>query len=360
MGPYLKRRSSSWRRRAGRSAPPAFAALDLGTNNCRLLVARPARDGAGGKFRVVDAFSRIVRLGEGLGADGRLSELAMQRTIDALAVCADKMRRAQVVLARSVATEACRRAGNCSEFLEQAEARTGLAIETISSGEEIRLVLQGCIPLLHPKPEHALVFDIGGGSTEVIWLRRGVDEPEIIDWVSMPIGVVNLSERYGYGEIPLVEYRRLVEEVDSLLAPFCRRHGIAGEAARGNVQMLGTSGTVTTLVGLRLDLPRYNRAAVDGAYLDFPTIAAISERLRGLDCAGRAAYPCIGTERADLVVAGCAILEAICARWPAGRLRVADRGLREGILNELVASPQIAPPPAYVDADPLPAGHGAR
>jgi exopolyphosphatase/guanosine-5'-triphosphate,3'-diphosphate pyrophosphatase len=356
MGPYLKRRKSS-RHRGSRSARPAYAALDLGTNNCRLLIARPAREGG---FRVVDAFSRIVRLGEGLGADGRLSEPAMQRTIDALAVCAAKIGRAQVVMTRNVATEACRRARNCDAFLKQAEARTGLAIEIISSGEEIRLVLQGCMPLLQPKPSHALVFDIGGGSTEVIWLRLDEDGPDIIDWISLPLGVVNLSERFDYGEIPATAYRQLVEDVDSRLSDFCERHGIAREVARGNVQMLGTSGTVTTLAGVRLDLPRYNRAAVDGAFLAFSTIAAISERLRNLDCAGRAAQPCIGTERADLVVAGCAVLEAICARWPVGRLRVADRGIREGILNELMASTGITPPPSFDASDSSAAGHGTR
>jgi exopolyphosphatase/guanosine-5'-triphosphate,3'-diphosphate pyrophosphatase len=355
MGHYYYRRHAG-RRRQGRSAYRTFAALDLGTNNCRLLVARPARDE---RFRVVDAFSRIVRLGEGLGVDGCLNERAIQRTIDALAVCAAKMQKAQVTQARTVATEACRQARNCSEFLQQVEARTGLTIETISSAEEIRLVLRGCLSLLRPTPERALVFDIGGGSTEVMWLRCGADETEIIDWISMPLGVVNVSERYGYGEIPLAEYRRLTDEVDGLLAPFCRRNGIADDVARGNVQMLGTSGTVTTLVGLRLNLPRYNRSVVDGAYLDFSAVAAIGNRLRRLDRAGRAAHPCIGDERAELVVAGCAILDAICARWPAGRLRVADRGIREGILIELITSSRPALSPGVAIADTPPVGYGA-
>lgn len=355
MGPYLNRRYMNRRRRPGRSGYRNFAAIDLGTNNCRLLVARPAREGG---FRVVDAFSRIVRLGEGLNEDGRLREPAMRRAIEALDICAAKIRRAQVVMARNVATEACRRARNCAAFLERVEARTGLAIETISSGEEIRLVLQGCMPLLSAPPEYALVFDIGGGSTEVIWLRRGVNEPEIIDWVSMPVGVVNLSERHGYGDIALPEYGRIVDEVDALLTSFCVRNGIAGEVARGNVQMLGTSGTVTTLVGIRLGLSRYDRSAVDGAYLHFAAIAEISEHLRRLDRAGRAANPCVGSERADLVVSGCAILEAICARWPAGRLRVADRGIREGILIELMASSR-RPPPAYGVTETPTVSHGA-
>jgi len=356
MGPYRHNRRTSGRRGVDRMSRPTFAALDLGTNNCRLLVARPAHNEG---FRVVDAFSRIVRLGEGLGVDGCLSEPAMLRTIEALEVCAAKMQRARVILSRSVATEACRQARNCSEFLRQVEVRTGLAIETISSGEEIRLVLRGCMPLLRPKPERALVFDIGGGSTEVIWLRCGVDGIDIIDWVSMPVGVVTVSERYGFGEISHADYRRLVDEVDSLIGSFCVRNGIAGSVARGDVQMLGTSGTVTTLVGVRLDLPRYNRSVVDGAYLDFASIAAIGRRLRRLDRAGRAAHPCIGDERAELVVAGCAILDAICARWPVGRLRVADRGIREGILNELMANQRATPAPAHGAMDVPSMGHGA-
>ena len=105
---------------------------------------------------------------------------------------------------------------------------------------------------------------------------------------------------------------------------------------RGRVQMLGSSGTVTTLAGIHLALPRYTRALVDGSSLTFEQIAAVSAHLAGLDLAGRAASPCVGRERADLVLSGCAILDAICETWPVGRLRVADRGVREGILFDLI------------------------
>lgn len=315
----------------------AYAALDLGTNNCRLLV---ARRGQAGGFDVIDAFSRIVRLGEGLGRDDRLSEAAMRRTIRALRVCADKMNRTGVVRARGVATEACRQARNCEDFLHMVSEQTGLVIETISSGEEVRLVLQGCLPLFRRTPPRALLFDIGGGSTEVVWVDLSGPSPEPVDWISMPLGVVTLTERFGDGPMSADSYRALIAEVDGLLAPFCRRHGISEAVARGKVQMIGTSGTVTTLTGVRMGLPRYDRSVVDGAYLDFDDIARISERLRRLPCAARAAYPCIGADRADLMVAGCAVLEAICRRWPVGRLRVADRGIREGILRELIDVPQ--------------------
>jgi exopolyphosphatase/guanosine-5'-triphosphate,3'-diphosphate pyrophosphatase len=314
---------------------PILAALDLGTNNCRLLVARPN----GGGFRVVDAFSRIVRLGEGLTASGLLSEAAMDRTVAALRICADKMRRRGVTHARSVATEACRRAGNCDDFVDRVLDQTGLRIEIISTREEAALAFNGCAPLLQGHRSRALVFDIGGGSTELGWLTLATGRsPRLDGWVSVPLGVVNLTERYGGDCITVETYEAMVAEVAGHLGPFEAAHHIAREVAEGRVQMLGTSGTVTTLAGVHLGLARYDRSVVDGSYLDFATIQSISRSLASLDCAARAGSPCIGPERADLVVAGCAILEAICVQWPVGHLRVADRGVREGILFGLLAA----------------------
>jgi exopolyphosphatase / guanosine-5'-triphosphate,3'-diphosphate pyrophosphatase len=317
-----------------RPTPPSFAALDLGTNNCRLLVARPAGSG----FRVVDAFSRIVRLGEGLAASGRLSEAAMARTIDALKVCADKIALRRTSGGRYVATEACRRATNCEEFLARAREEVGLDIEIISTAEEARLVVAGCAPLLDPRIPYALVFDIGGGSTEIVWLRLHgrYRRPEILGSVSLPFGVVTLTDRFGGVEVSPVAYRTMVAETAAALVPFERRHRIGRYIAAARVQMLGSSGTVTTLAGIHLALPRYTRALVDGSTLTFEQIAVVSAHLAGLDLAGRAASPCVGRERADLVLSGCAILDAICATWPVGHLRVADRGVREGILFDLM------------------------
>jgi exopolyphosphatase/guanosine-5'-triphosphate,3'-diphosphate pyrophosphatase len=337
-GLHRRRRTHGARRRRRDFSEPAYAALDLGTNNCRLLVATPDTDG---EFRVLDAFSRIVRLGEGLTQAGRLSPAAMTRTIDALRVCAGKIRRSSALGVRSVATEACRQAANCDEFLNRVTDETGLKIETITSAEEARLVLQGCLPLFEAAPSYGLVFDIGGGSTEVVWVRLTPGRADIVDWISMPLGVVTLSERYGRGTISAAEYDRLIVEVDAYLTPFCARHGIADAVARGAVQMLGTSGTVTTLCGVDLRLPRYDRSVVDGTYLGFESIERICHMLRRMDCARRAAQPCIGSERADLVVSGCAVLEAICKRWPVGRLKVADRGIREGILCELMRGDSV-------------------
>jgi exopolyphosphatase/guanosine-5'-triphosphate,3'-diphosphate pyrophosphatase len=312
-----------------------YAALDLGTNNCRLLVARGAPRG----FRVIDAFSRIVRLGEGLAATGVLSDAAMARTIEALRVCAGKVADRRVTRARYVATEACRRASNCSEFIARVRADTGIAIEIISTGEEARLVVAGCAPLLDRHVPHAFVFDIGGGSTELVWLRvpRDPRAPARVEgFMSLPHGVVTLADRYGGREVSAETYAAMVAEMRAAILPFEARHRIAAHIARGDVQMLGSSGTVTTLAGIHLQLPRYNRSLVDGSVLSFEHVQRISARLAAMGYEERVAHPCIGGERADMVLAGCAILEAICLTWPIGRLRVADRGIREGILFGLL------------------------
>jgi exopolyphosphatase / guanosine-5'-triphosphate,3'-diphosphate pyrophosphatase len=315
---------------------PRYAALDLGTNNCRLLVARPAGSG----FRVVDAFSRIVRLGEGLAATGTLSEDAMTRALDALKICADKIAARSVIAGRYVATEACRQAANCDVFLARVREEVGLEIEIIPSAEEARLVVAGCAPLLDPRIPYAVVFDIGGGSTEIVWLRlwggHGRRGPQILGSVSLPFGVVTLTDRFGGAEVSPATYREMVAETVAALTLFERAHEILRHVRTGRVQMLGSSGTVTTLAGIHLALPRYIRSLVDGSVLTFEQISVVSAHLAGLDLAGRAANPCVGRERADLVLSGCAILDAICLSWPVGRLRVADRGVREGILCDLM------------------------
>lgn len=310
-----------------------LAALDLGTNNCRLLVARPAVDGG---FQVIDAFSRIVRLGEGVGASGQLTDAAIDRTLEALKVCGSKMRRRQVTRFRAVATEACRRARNGPDFLKRVERETGIALEVITSSEEAGLALAGCEPLFDPAVPGALVFDIGGGSTELAWSHGGRRRDEAAV-TSIPIGVVTLAETYGGDRYDDGVYERMIEDVAAWIRAYEREHAIADEVASGRVQIIGTSGTVTTLAGVHLNLPRYVRDRVDGVFLDVADTLAIGRRLAGQGFDDRAAHPCIGRERADLVVAGCAILEAICRQWPVARMRVADRGVREGILFGLIA-----------------------
>ena len=331
---HSDRQSDAGTVRSSTFARPVFAALDLGTNNCRLLIARAAPGG----FRVIDAFSRIVRLGEGLSRNDRLSDMAMERTLAALKVCGAKIERRGVTSVRAVATEACRRAKNCDEFVATVERETGIAIEIISTQEEGRLALAGCASLLDPKVPYALLFDIGGGSTELMWLALERGKPRVIDQTSVRCGVIGLSERFGGNHISPDTYRLMVEEMATAIAPFEARNDIRALAERGMVQMLGTSGTVTTLAGIHLELERYERDAVDGTFLRIADARAVIKRLLALDFGGRARHPCIGQERADLVVAGCAVLEAICDCWPVEQLRIADRGLREGILVELIGS----------------------
>ena len=320
-------------RHAPSSGAGIYAALDLGTNNCRLLIARPARH----NFRVVDGFSRIVRLGAGLEETGILSESAMSRTVDALKVCADKMARRGVTCSRAVATEACRRAKNAEQFFARVAGETGIALEAITWREEAELTLNGCRPLLDRDMRYALVFDVGGGSTELLWLGlAGRRPPEIIGWESLPCGVVALAERHGRTDYTPQEFAASVDEIAELLVPFEQRYRIRREIDRGVVQLLGTAGTVTTVAALHLELPRYNRRLVDGIWLELPTVRHLTHALARTCHEERAANPCIGPERADLVVAGCVVLEAVLRLWPADRLRVADRGVREGILLALM------------------------
>ncbi|MBA4052609.1 MAG: exopolyphosphatase [Erythrobacter sp.] len=316
----------------------AYAALDLGTNNCRLLIARPS----GRDFTVIDAFSRVVKLGEGLATTGRLSDAAMERTLSALTICADKLQRRNVRLARSVATEACRRATNGPEFIERVRRETGIALDIISAEEEARLAVLGCHILLESGDGPAVIFDIGGGSTELVLVESdpGSRVPRILDWQSVPWGVVSLTDTVGRGEdseaARLARFARMREMVSESFAPFAAR--VAGAAQHPDIRLLGTSGTVTTLASLYLELPSYDRKAVDGLIVPAPEMRGISARLSVMTPFERATLPCIGQDRADLVVAGCAILEAILDLWPARRLGVADRGIREGILRSIMAS----------------------
>jgi exopolyphosphatase/guanosine-5'-triphosphate,3'-diphosphate pyrophosphatase len=316
------------------SARHSYAALDLGTNNCRLLIARPSEDG----FVVVDAFSRIVRLGEGLTTTGRLSDLAMDRAVSALSICADKLRRRHVALVRSVATEACRRATNGREFVDRVYRETGIALEIITAEQEARLAVMGCHVLLEPGEGKALIFDIGGGSTELVLIDVDGPIPRVVDWYSAPWGVVSLTEsepHHGDNQASLHEsYARMRARVAESFSDFASKLRAAKVPAG---RLLGTSGTVTTLASVYLDLPSYDRRAVDGLIVPADAMRAISTKLSGMSVAERSTLPCIGQERADLVVAGCAILDAILDIWPADRLGVADRGIREGILRSLMA-----------------------
>jgi exopolyphosphatase / guanosine-5'-triphosphate,3'-diphosphate pyrophosphatase len=316
----------------GQAGTGVYAALDLGTNNCRLLIACPTDDG----FRVVDSFSRIIRLGEGISATGRISEAAIDRAIAALSICRDKIQSRKAGRLRLIATEACRAASNAQGFRDRVAAETGIRLEVIDRETEATLAVIGCSPLLDTKGRGAILFDIGGGSTELVRIERDPDgpnaTPRIKAWMSIPLGVVTLAEHFGGKDVTPESYASMVREVAQHVAPFATEHG----ADLQDMHLLGTSGTVTTLAGVHLNLARYDRRRIDGVWMNDADITATIARLLAMSYRERADNNCISLERADLVLAGCAILDAIRHAFPLPRLRVADRGLREGMLVEMM------------------------
>jgi len=314
-----------------------YGALDLGTNNCRLLIARPAKDG----FRVVDSFSRIVRLGEGLSRTGRLDDGAMERAYEALVLCGERVARRGIDPSRlmAVATQACRQADNGAAFVERVRAGTGLKLRIIDPVEEARLAVEGCLNLFDPKAEAVLVVDVGGGSTELSWLRRTGAGFVLEGWISAPIGVVTMAERHpepvGARNGDLSHwYEAMVADMGAAIAAAPVDPALRDLFVQGRAHMVGTSGAITSLAGIHLRLGRYQRNLVDGLWMTRGDCEAAAERLKAMGHAGRAAESCIGPDRADLVLAGAAIMEAVQRAWPSDRVRVADRGLREGLLLE--------------------------
>ena len=335
-----ERRTAHAQNPSRRPRGPVYAALDLGTNNCRLLIARPHEK----SFRVLDGFTRIVRLGEGLSSTGRLSDAAMTRTIEALRLCRNKLREHEPARVRLIATEACRSASNGQAFLDRVEAELGLVLEIVDRRTEAELAVTGCADLIEQGAEGALMFDIGGGSSELAWLdfrggrprRQGRMAASIRSWQSLPVGVVSIAEKFGGIDVTRDTFEAMVTHVGQHLREFRGRHKLRQMIAEHSVHLIGTSGTVTTLAGLHLGLERYERQKVDGLWMSAGEVDATIAALLGMPFDRRVAHPCIGRDRADLVLPGCAIFEAIRREWPTTRVRVADRGLREGILISLM------------------------
>lgn len=344
--PYKKpaNRGHATNRRSGgeksdtTNQPHKYAALDLGTNNCRLLIAEPKEQG----FRIIDSFSRIVRLGEGISANNRLGDEASDRAISALRVCWNKLKYHKVEKVRLIATEACRSAENGAEFLQRVRNEIGLELEIIDRETEARLAMAGCSSLVEPRSDGVVLFDIGGGSSEIVWMdRRGRRKRNRLGgtvraWDSLPVGVVTLSERFDGKNVTHQSFENMVKEVQDMLAHFPKKRELRQALSRGRHHLLGTSGTVTTLAGIHLGLRRYDRRRVDGMWMSNDEAARMIDQLLNLSYEERKQHPCIGPDRADLVLPGCAIFEAIRREFTCDQLRVADRGLREGILVELM------------------------
>jgi len=326
-----------------------YAALDLGTNSCRMLVAQPK----GSQFHVVDSFSKNVQLGAGLERSGRLGRASMDRTVQAMRICRQKLERHGVKRMRLVATEACRRATNASDFIGQVRRETGLQLEIIQPEEEARLAVISCAPLVSTRTEQLLVVDIGGGSTELVWIDlSSVPQRErpraimrlhagfhpqaspfpaakVVDWISVPLGVATLRDQFrdvldDSARFALMSW--FFEESLAEFAPY------KDEQAREGFQIVGTSGTVTTVAASHLGLKRYDRTKVDGLRMTSDQIDRVIRSYLDMGPEGRRRDPRIGTDRQALIMSGAAILQALLRCWPTDRLSVADRGLREGLL----------------------------
>lgn len=347
------------RRRAREASAPAddlYAALDLGTNSCRMLIAAPD----GGRFRVVDAFAKSVRLGSGLERTGYLSRSAIGRTLGALEVCAEKLDRYRVSNLRLVATEACRRARNGHSFLAQATRQTGLRLEVIRPEEEARLAVISCAPLVSPEASQVLVFDIGGGSTELVWLdlseiapekraqaivdlkmTRGEHRPgaaRIVDFISVPLGVATLHERYADVADDSARFALMSWFFEEQIAGFKPYLETLIDRNGSGFQMIGTSGTVTTVGAAHLGLKRYDRRKVDGMRLSAKAIDDVVARFLRLGPDGRRSDIGLGRDRSELIMSGVAILQTLLRLWPTESMRVADRGLREGMLFSMMSA----------------------
>lgn len=321
---------------------PLYAAVDLGTNNCRLLIARRAGD----TFRVVDSYSQVVRLGEGLATTGRLSDAAIERANASFAAIKKKLGNHSIGHIRCIATEACRKAENGPEFIADVREAYGLSFKIIDAREEARLAAIGCHDLLEAETELVMVLDIGGGSTEIVFVDlRELENRNIVNLVksvpikasaSFPLGVVTLTESFDALSEETMYKAMLAHALDTF------GNWKAGLALRDmmaeahETYMVGTSGTVTCLAGIHLKLDRYRRDRVDGMWLSRDDMFDVIRMLESAGRAGRIALPTVGLERADLMMSGCAILEAVCTIWPSERLRVADRGLREGLLLSMI------------------------
>lgn len=334
MGKEINKKKNNLPQRINDTAAGNYAAIDLGTNSCRLVIATPTPT----SFRVIETFSKITRLGEGIINDNELSKAAVRRTVTALKVCRGVINEySPIVNSRFVATAACRRAKNCQDFVDLVKKEAGLNLEIISPKEESRLAVVGCVPLLNRNIKRMLVFDIGGGSTEISLARITDSGKTFIEgFVSLPYGVVTISEAFPKQDMTTLAYNTIIERTQKILQEFDEKYHVYDGIKNQEIQIIGTSGTVTVLGAVHLSLPRYNRSAVDGISISGPDIERVIAKIKNIGDDGRRKHPCIGPLKSDLTIAGCAIIESLLTYWPISEITVADRGIREGILLDMM------------------------
>jgi exopolyphosphatase/guanosine-5'-triphosphate,3'-diphosphate pyrophosphatase len=310
-----------------------LAAVDLGSNTIRLLVADADR--ASG-LHPVHAEQAVARLGEHLFRTGRLQDGAMARALGAVRGYRDRARALGAERVLVVATAAVRQAGNREELVGRLAAEPGVSVRVVDGDEEARLTLLGVTwGVLGARGAEAdderrmVVLDIGGGSTELIVAEAGA----VVSSVSVTLGVVGLAERFFHADpVDWAEYQACADHVT------CRLDADAWPAVLGLAPraLAGTAGTITTLAALDLGLPSYDGARVQGHRLRGAAVRSLRDRLGALRVADRARLPCLEPGRADLIMPGIAIVEAVLAGLGLAELRVSDAGLREGIVLDAV------------------------
>lgn len=308
-----------------------LAAIDLGTRNCRLIIAKHH----GGQIEIVDLFSRFVCLGEGVAQSRRLGRKAMERTITVLKQCAKRLSHYPNVVFSGVTTDAVRRAENAQSFLRRVARETGLKLEMIDEKEEAYYEVLGCARVLDMRKKRHIIFDIGGGSSEIILCSLDQEKRVRIDeMLSLPYGVVNLYE--SVDKLTFTSYTSIVEEVQNL----CRRFLVAhlGDLASQDVsafQVIGTSGTTTTVAAMHHNLKMYDRERVDGTSLCFEDVQKVIHYVQSLSPAERRSNAFCGHVEDDLVLTGFAILEGILRAVPCMYFTVTDAGVRDGLIRTL-------------------------
>jgi exopolyphosphatase/guanosine-5'-triphosphate,3'-diphosphate pyrophosphatase len=298
---------------------PRIAAIDLGTNTARLLIADRHPDG---RFEQVSLMRAIVRLGGGFCRQQGLADDAMQRALVCLRRFSHEIARLGVQTVRAVATSAVRDAANGAAFVARVERETGIRLRVIDGLLEGSITLQGVLAGLDQYPDNLLLFDVGGGSTEYTLASGSV--PRFVH--SLPLGVVRLTE--GKGE-PYAMAEKINRELDALEAHLAQAQLRVDPAA---TLLVGTAGTATTLAALSLKMVEYDYRKVNNLVLDKNEIQRIYDQLLPLSPLERLQLPGLEPGREDLIIAGALITLLTLQRFHFDRMKVSDYSLLEGLV----------------------------